>query len=269
MRELRGVCEREKGSGIWWIRWTDSGGNKRREKVGRRSDAITLLAKRKTEKLRQAKLPETIDNAILFSELLDDALEHSQATNGERSTRELKLKINRLRPDWDDRKAAEITKQEIVRWLQAETVNRDWTGATANRWQACFSLIFRVALDNQKIAVNPASRIRRKAENNQSVRFLTPEEEKRIRKVLSTRCPSCLPAFIVSLHTGLRASEQWNLRWSDIDLERRLLTVRRQKTGKGERHIPLNQTAVSAFKSLQGAGLSGVPFLNSKGTAMN
>ncbi len=118
MTTIRGIFEREKGSGVWWIRWTDSDGNKRREKAGRRSDAITLLAKRKTEKLRQAKLPETIDNAILFSELLDDALEHSQATNGERSTRELALKINRLRPDWDDRKAAEITKQEIVRWLQ-------------------------------------------------------------------------------------------------------------------------------------------------------
>ena len=135
MREIRGIFEREKGSGIWWIRWTDSGGNKRREKVGRRSDAITLLAKRKTEKLRQAKLPETIDNAILFSELLDDALEHSQATNGERSTRELELKINRLRPDWGDRKAAEITKQEIVRWLQAETVNEigRWPLQTAGR----------------------------------------------------------------------------------------------------------------------------------------
>jgi len=270
MREIRGVFEREKGSGVWWIRWTDSGGGKRREKAGRRSDAITLLAKRQTEKLRQAKLPETIDNGVLFSKLLDDALEHSQATNGKRSTRELELKINRLRPDWGDRKAAEITKQEIVRWLQAEAINRDWAVATTNRWQACFSLVFRVALDNQKIAVNPASRIRRKAENNQSVRFLTPEEEERIRKALSTRCSSYLPAFIVSLHTGLRASEQWNLRWSDIDLERRSLTVRRQKTGKGERHIPLNQTALSAFKTLrERSGLLDVPFLNSKGTPMN
>ena len=253
MTTIRGIFEREKGSGVWWIRWTDSGGKKRREKAGRRSDAITLLAKRKTEKLRQAKLPETIDNSIFFSELLDDALEHSQATNGERSTRELELKINRLRPAWGDRKAAEITKQEIVRWLQSETVKRDWTVATVNRWQACFSLVFRVALDNQKIALNPASRIRRKAENNQSIRFLTPEEERRICKALSTRCPSCLPAFIISLHTGLRASEQWNLRWSDIDLERRSLTVRRQKTGKGERHIPLNETAIAPLRAFAGA----------------
>src|SRR5271170_3940672 len=269
MRELRGIFEREKGSGIWWIRWTDSAGNKRREKVGGRSDAITLLAKRKTEKLRQAKLPETMDNAILFSELLDDALEHSRAANGERSTRELELKINRLRPHWGNRKAVEISKQEIVRWLQSEAVNRSWTVATANRWQACFSLVFRVALDNQKIVLNPASRIRRKAENNQSIRYLTPQEERRIRKALSTRCPSCLPAFIISLHTGLRASEQWNLRWPDIDLERRSLTVRRQKTGKGERHIPLNEAAIAAFESLRpGAKRRGVPFLNSKGTPM-
>jgi len=97
----------------------------------RRSDAITLLAKRKTEKLRQAKLSETIDNAILLFELLDDTLEHSQATNGKRSTRELELKINRLRPDSGDRKAAEITKQEILRWLQAETVKREPPGC---RW---------------------------------------------------------------------------------------------------------------------------------------
>jgi hypothetical protein len=83
----------------------------------------------------------------LFSKLLDDALEHSQAANEERSTRELELKINRLRLDWGDRKAAQIT--EIV------------------RWQACFSLVFRVALENETIDMNPASRIRRKAENSE------------------------------------------------------------------------------------------------------
>ena len=269
MEKLRGVYEKVRSSGVWWIRWTDAGGNKRREKIGRRSDAITLLAKRKTEKLQQVKLPEAIGSSTLFSELLDDAIEHSQAENGERSTHELRLKIERLRPDWGSRKVKDITKQEIVRWLQSEMANRKWTVATVNRWQACFSLVFRVAVDNEKIAVNPASRIRRKAENNQTVRFLTKEEEGRIRAVLAPRCPSCLPAFIVSLHTGLRASEQWNLRGSDIDPERKTLTVRKQKSGKGERHIRLNELAVAAFESIrEGADLTGVPFLNSRGTPM-
>jgi integrase len=269
MEKIRGLYEKVKGSGSWWIRYADSNGNKRREKAGRRSDAITLLAKRKTEKLQQKKLPENSNLSTLFSELLDDALEHSKAENGQRSTHELKLKIERIRSEWGSRKVKDITKKEIVSWLQSEMAKRDWTVATMNRWQACFSLVFRVAVDNEKIAINPASRIRRKAENNQSVRYLTLEEEGRIQAVLATRCPSYLPAFIISLHTGLRASEQWNLRWSDIDLERKSLTVRKQKTGKGERHIRLNNTAVAAFKSIRkGADLASVPFLNSKGTPM-
>jgi integrase len=61
------------------------------------------------------------------------------------------------------------------------------------------------------------------------------------------------------------------LRWSDIDLEQKSLTVRKQKSGKGERHIRLNPVAVAAFKSIRDnddGGSAGVPFLNSKGTPM-
>lgn len=72
----------------------------------------------------------------------------------------------------------------------------------------------------------------------------------------------------VQIH--FRASEQWNLRWSDIDLERKTLTIRRQKSKKGERHIRLNQVAINSSQSIRKkTGASAVPFLNSKGTPMN
>jgi len=61
-----------------------------------------------------------------------------------------------------------------------------------------------------------------------------------------------LPAGVPGVYPHrAEASEQWNLRRSDIDLKRRILTVRKQKSGKGERHIPLNQVAVSAFEQLR------------------
>jgi integrase len=269
MAQIRGVYEREKGSGIWWIRWTDAAGTKRREKVGRKSDAKTLLDKRKTQKLQSIKLPELGGVPMPFSTLLDDALEHSKAENGERSTHELKLKIERLRTDWGARNATEITKQEIVRWLQTEKENRGWTDSTTNRWQACFSLVFRVAIDNHKITANPASRIKRKAENNMSVRFLTLDEEKRICAVLANRSPSYLPTFLVSLHTGMRASEQWRLQWHDVNFEQRTLTVQKLANTKNGRHIPLNQIAIKALQDLyQLSGPSGPVFVNSKDTPM-
>ena len=44
------------------------------EKVGRRSDAITLLAKRRHEKLLRKKLPEALrGRAVTFGDLADKA----------------------------------------------------------------------------------------------------------------------------------------------------------------------------------------------------
>jgi hypothetical protein len=54
----RGVCEKEPGFGIWWIRY-EIDGVERREKVGRRGDAIKLYALRKSDALRGVKLRRT------------------------------------------------------------------------------------------------------------------------------------------------------------------------------------------------------------------
>jgi hypothetical protein len=43
--------EKVSGSGVWWIRFTDGSGVRRREKAGRHGDAVDLLAKRRTEVL--------------------------------------------------------------------------------------------------------------------------------------------------------------------------------------------------------------------------
>src|SRR5271169_1017567 len=136
-KKVRGVFEKVPGSGVWWIQYFDASGRRRREKAGRRSDAITLLNKRKTEKLQRKKLPENLrSKPMTFGELLDDAIEHSKAENGERSTKELELKYEVLRPTFGRRAAEDISKQEIVRWLTSAADERKWAPATKNRWQA-------------------------------------------------------------------------------------------------------------------------------------
>ena len=54
-KKLREIYEQPLGSGNWWIQYFDASGRRRREKAGRRGDAIDLLAKRKTEKLRGSR----------------------------------------------------------------------------------------------------------------------------------------------------------------------------------------------------------------------
>jgi hypothetical protein len=87
----RGIYERVKGSVIWWIRWTNSDGHKRREKAGSHSLAEKLLLNRHAETLKGAK-------AVSFGALCDDALKHSAAENSAKQIYELGLRIDQLRP---------------------------------------------------------------------------------------------------------------------------------------------------------------------------
>lgn len=124
--KVRGVYEKIPGSGIWWCRYADSRGILHRERVGRRSDAIDLYNKRRTEALQRKKLPERFRaKGITFRTLCADALEHSRATNSGKSTYELELKINELLPVFGDMRAEDITKQDIVRWLTTEATRGD------------------------------------------------------------------------------------------------------------------------------------------------
>jgi site-specific recombinase XerD len=250
-KKVRGVFEKVRGSGIWWIQYFDAEGRRRREKAGRRSDALTLLNKRKTEKLQRKKLPENLRaKAVTFGQLSNDAIEHSKVENGERSTLELQMKYETLKPIFGSRSAEGITKQEIVRWLTATAAKRNWEPATKNRWQAAFSLAFRVGIENDKIDKNPASRIGRTKEDNGRVRWLSDTEEPQLRNAISKRTPQHVPAFDLSLNTGMRSGEQFSLRWSQIDADRCSLFLPKTKNGKS-RHIPLNAVAMEALQILK------------------
>jgi site-specific recombinase XerD len=260
---IRGVYERVPGSGIWWIRWTDSNGKLHREKVGRRSDAIALVQKRRTETLQKKKLPEQFRPKVRFNSLCDDAIEHSRATNDAKVTHDLELKVAKLRLAFGELDAFNITKQDIVRWLTAEAEKREWSAATRNRWQAAFSLIFRVGIDNERIDRNPASHIRRQTENNARIRFLSEKEEAELRKVMLRRCPAQIPTLDLSLHTGMRTKEQFSLKWEQVDFERRILTLPKTKNGT-MRHIPLNSIAIAALTTISAGQIEGTEIFPSK-----
>jgi integrase len=216
-----GVFERQPGTGIWWIRYIAASGRRITEKVGRRSDAITLIGKRRAEKLARRKLPEKFRRNITFGEVSKDALKHSREQNGERSTHELELKLTIIGKDFDHLKVEDIGKKEIQDWLLTQTTEREWSSATRNRWHAAFSLVFRVGVDNDKIEINPARSIKRKKESKGRTRFLSDEEERVLVAALRERFPEHVPALLVSLHTGFRASEQWRLQWRDVNFDQK------------------------------------------------
>ena len=180
MKKVRGVFEKVRGSGIWWICYFDVDGRKRREKAGRKSAALELYRKRKTEVLEGKKLPEKLRaRKVGFAELAKDTLEYSRAHK--RSYRDDEIRMAKL-TDWlGERPAESLSPQEIERWLSAKATLKP---ATLNRYRALLSLVYRLGTQNGKVKLNPARLVRQRKENNGRIRFLSTEEEEALRKVM-------------------------------------------------------------------------------------
>jgi len=87
------------------------------------------------------------------------------------------------------------------------------------------------AILNRKAATNPARSVPHRTEDNSRIRFLTVEEEKRLRKIVQTR-PLHLPELDLAINTGLRKGSQYGLTWDMVDWKSRLLNIPRTKNGE-------------------------------------
>jgi len=257
---VRGIFERVKGSDIWWVRYTDGQGRKRREKAGTRGMALDLLAKRKTAVLRSEKLPETMNRrGVLFSELLDDATEYA-SEHHQLGGRKCDYRPALLKELLGSRVADTVTPKDIDRELSRVAREREWSPASYNRFKAFVSLAFRLGIESDKVAVNPARAVRRRREDNGRIRWLSADEETRLTAAIQDRYPAELPAFLLALHTGMRRSEQYRLTWDCVDFERRQITIPKTKNG-AIRYMPLDETATAALLALRDRGNDSGPVM--------
>ncbi|MGA3316626.1 MAG: site-specific integrase [Candidatus Korobacteraceae bacterium] len=183
----------------------------------------------------------------------------------ERSYRSDEIRIVPLLEQFGNRQAESIKSEEFEQWLNATADERGWAVATRNRYLALLKLTYRLAEEHGKIKVSPVRLLRTRKENNKRDRYLCQyrpsptqldylkdcnDEESRLRKVISTRYQHHLPAFEIALNTGMRRSEQYRTKWSDVDFARHILTVRHSKTGE-KRFVSLNSVALAMLEFLQ------------------
>jgi integrase len=81
-------------------------------------------------------------------------------------------------------------------------------------------------------------------------RALSPEEEARLLSALEDVRSPVMPTFVKALLlTGMRCGELTGMRWEQVDLVQRVMTVGRAKTDAGTgRQIPMNQELLDVMK---------------------
>lgn len=174
-------------------------------------------------------------------------IHHSDAVN---VIRALKTSFNTLLPLRLD----EVTI-ELIELLRSQWIASGRKPSTTNRNITRLRGLFSRAVEWGFLEEHPLSKLKQmKVDRKGRVRYLTSEEEKALREALDKRNEiskdHLKPLVILSLNTGMRRGEVFNLKWSDIDLRNKVLTVEGDTAKSGQtRHIPLNKEALSTLKN--------------------
>jgi integrase len=190
--------------------------------------------------------------------------------------------VARLKADfakWLDEPLSTFNSWRIESWRR-DRMKDGVKPVTLNRQVDTLRAALRKAVDWDVIAAHPLQGLKRlKVDDDERVRFLTPAEENRLRDALITRetklrqarerfnrwrqarnkaalpvrteefVDHVRPLVLLALNTGLRRGELFSLRWSDIDADGAMLTVRAAAAKSGDsRRVPLNTEAVGVFK---------------------
>jgi integrase len=202
--------------------------------------------------LEGKKLPENLRKpSVKFNQLLDDALAYSK-----RNKRSYKTDVPRFASldDWfGSHPAEELAPKEIENALARAADKEKWAPSTFNHYRSLMSLSYRLGILNRKVTCNPARSVTHRREDNNRVRFLTEEEEKKLRKVIEAKWPLHLPELDLAINTGLRKGSQYSLTWDMVDFRGRMLNVPRTKNEEPI-HVPLNDAAVAALRVVQSRG---------------
>jgi site-specific recombinase XerD len=125
--------------------------------------------------------------------------------------------------------------------------DRELANGTINKLRGTFSMLYKHGKRKGLTDVNPAEDVHLKDTGNGIERFLSLDDERNLRAVLTrnieARDPEKHPdlrkqaiermiEFDVSIRSGLRRSEQYNLRWPDVEFDRKIMRLRMTKNGK-------------------------------------
>src|SRR6516162_7797783 len=159
-----------------------------------------------------------------------------------------------LEKDWQplhDLAIASIGRANVAATLSA--IAKAKGGVTANRARAALSAMFRWAIGEGLCDHNPVTGTNRQKENGHRERSLGDDEIARVWLAAPENDYGNIVRLLML--TGCRREEIGGLRWSEIDLAARTMTIAKERTKNGMEHIvPLTDAAFSILQGLMRRG---------------
>ena len=275
------------GTAAYYFEYRNVQGRKLRYRIGRQS-ALDVDQAHKLAKIVAGKVAGGVDiQAVRKQERKDFAAERRRTLSvfldeqyepwARVHLKSAKPTMDRLRVDfgkWLGRPMSSFNRWFIEGWRKKE-LERGLSPVTTDRSVQRLQGALSKAVHWGLLDVHPFAGLKPlKTDRRGRVRFLSAEEELRLRAALDARETAMRavrerynrwriarhkpplplrdgdivdyisPVVLLALNTGLRHAELMGLNWCDIDLEARVLTVAGSKSKNGQtRQVPLNREA--------------------------
>ncbi len=236
-----------KKDGKWYVDYYFEG-RRIREAVGRsKKQAQQALEARKTD-IRRGKFQfQDVRPTPLFRDFAQVYLEHARANkrSWERDQRTLR---KHLVPFFGKRRLNQVSSFLVETYKNKRKSEAE--PATVNRELALFKYMFNLAIKWGKAHHNPVKEVRLFREERGGIRWLSEEEAEALIRVAGNHLK---PILVIALHTGMRRGELLNLRWDNVDLLNRMITIEHSKGGR-VRQIPMTDRVFETLRLVDKSG---------------
>ncbi len=261
----KGLWKRSPKDPTWRIRYTCGLGHLHKERVDtvKGNAEIRLAERRATVARDSAWCPIMEKQRARERALMDAAQERRRVTFKQyaadyltvvrlkhRGWRSDESRVNGLVERFGDMMLDQVSSADVERFLDGLLKTRK--PSTVNRWRILLQAMLNRAKRHGLLAVNPVRGVARRPEPEGRTLYLLPVDKAPDEQAIRAALRSDLrPLFTVSVHTGLRWSEQLALRWRDVDFFTGNITVSMSKSGRS-RQVPMNSTVRSTLMDLAG-----------------
>jgi len=233
-KKLMGVYKKGKK---WYIDYYLKGRRKRR-KIGPSKKLAEQVLKDVHVKIAKGEYLDIYDEKKIFFERFSQQYLTYSKTNKAWSTyqRRDRIIISHLTSVFKGRYLFEIIPRMIEKYKAARL--EKVAPATVNWELGCLKHMYTKAIDWGYLKINPVKAVKLLKEPPGLLRYLMADKVEALVK----SCRGYLRSIVITaLNTGMRKGEILALRWEDVDLKNRKVTVRNAKNNE-TRVIPINQT---------------------------
>jgi integrase len=221
----------------WYIDYCVNGRRYKRKIGPNKKLAEQVLMDIELKRVKGDYLEVYEEKKILFSEFAQEYLVFAKSTKAESTYAGNESEMRRLARAFNGYlsklSANQIEKYKIARSGEVKP-------ATVNRELSLLKHMLMKAVEWGYLKRNPASPLKVFKEPPGRLRYLEVEEiECLLDNCDDPHAPPLRPIMMIALHTGMRLGEILRLRWDDIDLRHRLISITKTKNNE-RKTIPIN-----------------------------